>query len=327
MPSTSAKIAIKASDFLSKRRGFYLFKLLLSFAILSYLVSHLQPRQLLATLRTAQPGALTLACGLLPLNLGLQFLKWHYLLRSASRASITPRHSFHSLMAGFPLGLLTPGRWGELGRAFFLPQLNERKTMVLAAFEKVFDLHVSLVFGVFALLFLVNKNFLPQELLAPLLALLLLSAALLVFAFQPAVLKRLARPFEKRAPAKRSALRVLGRLSRKNLTVLWLLSCGFALVYSMQFVLLLRGFVDVSFMTGFAGVSAAFLAKSLLPISLGDLGVREGAAAFFFARMGVSPQAAFDASLLLFLINLLTPSLLGMVLVWKHKSHKAASKT
>lgn len=327
MTSTSAKIAIKASDFLSKRRGLYLFKLLLSFAILSYLVSHLHLQQLLATLRTVRPAVLASACGLLPLNLGLQFFKWHYLLRCTSRASIAPRHSFHSLMAGFPLGLLTPGLWGELGRAFFLPQLNERKTMVLAAFEKVFDLLVSLLLGALALLFLVNKNALPQELSLPLIALLAFVLLVHVLMLQPCALKSSSRLLNRRLTSQRSALRVLSRLNQKNLAVLWLLSFGFALTYSLQFVLLLRGLVEISFFEGFLGASATFLAKSLLPIALGDLGVREGAAAFFFARIGVSPQAAFNASLILFLINLLIPSLCGMILLWKKQNRRRAAAT
>ncbi len=318
MTLTSAKIAIKASGFLSKR--LYLFKLLLSFAILSYLISHLHPQELLATLREVRPVALIAACGLLPLNLGLQFLKWHYLLRCATREAIAPRHSFYSLMAGFPLGLLTPGRWGELGRAFFLPQLNERKTMVLAAFEKVFDLLVSLLLGALALLFLINQKMLPAELFAPLVVLFIVIMLLHVLALHSTARKSFSRLFKSRSASQRSALRVLSRLEQKNLLKLWLLSLAFALTYSLQFVLLLRGLAEISFLEGFIGASATFLAKSLLPFALGDLGVREGAAAFFFARMGIASQTAFNASLLLFLINLLLPSLLGMLLVWKHQA-------
>lgn len=322
MTSTSAKIAIKASGFLSKRHGLYLFKLLLSFAILSYLISHLRLHELLATLRAVRPAALMVACALLPLNLALQFFKWHYLLRCTVRTAISPRTSLYSLIAGFPFGLLTPGRWGELGRAFFLPQINERKTMVLAAFEKVFDLLVNFLLGALALLFLINKKTLPVELFAPLVALFIVIILLHALALHPAARKKFSRLFKNRATAKRSAVRVLARLEQKNLLVLWLFSFAFALIYSLQFVLLLRGLAEVSFFEGFMGASATFLAKSLLPFALGDLGVREGAAAFFFERMGIAPQAAFNASLLLFLLNLLLPSLLGMILVWKHQSRR-----
>lgn len=320
MPSNSAKIAIKASGFLSKRRGLYLFKLLLSFAILSYLVSHLNAKELLAALRDVRLSAFVLVCGLLPLNIGLQFFKWHYLLRRAMRPTIAPRFSLYSLLAGFPLGLLTPGRWGELGRAFFLPQFNERKVMVLAAFDKVFDLLLSLLLGAIALLYLTSKKMLPAELFLSCVALLAFVVMLHVLALQPSALKSFLFLIKRKTRAKPSSLRVLTLFSRKDLVTLWLVSFGFALTYSLQFVLLLRGLAEVTFFEGMIGASAAFLAKSLLPIALGDLGVREGAAAFFFARMAISPQAAFNASLLLFLINLLLPSLLGMTLIWKYRA-------
>jgi uncharacterized membrane protein YbhN (UPF0104 family) len=60
------------------------------------------------------------------------------------------------------------------------------------------------------------------------------------------------------------------------------------------------------------GVALVFFAKSAIPqVTLGDLGVREGAAVFFLAAYGVGPAAALDASLALFGLNLLLPALVG----------------
>ncbi|NUO81030.1 flippase-like domain-containing protein [candidate division KSB1 bacterium] len=234
--------------------------------------------------------------------------------------SLTPRASLFSLLAGFPLGLITPGRWGELGRAFFLPQVNRHQVMLLAALDKVFDLLINLLFGGIALICLVKAAFLPHAMLLPAVVLLLCFIALNALALQPRMLRSLARMRKQTRSKKIPSLRIFTRLSAKNLAVVWLISFLFVLTYSLQFVILLRGLVKVSFYEGSIGAAATFFAKSLLPIAVGDLGVREGAAAFFFARMNLSPQAAFDASLLLFAMNLLAPSLLGMWLVWKHRS-------
>ena len=68
-------------------------------------------------------------------------------------------------------------------------------------------------------------------------------------------------------------------------------------------------------MHGYLAVASAFLAKTLLPVSFGDLGVRESAAIYFFAQFGISRAAAFNASFLLFLINLLIPSLAGLLII------------
>lgn len=319
MPSPSARIAIRASGFLSKTQRPYLLKLLLTFVIFSWLIYYLRAYDLLAAFRQVRLSSVVLAASLLPVNLGLQFLKWHYLLRCGVSRRCSPRASLFSLLAGFPLGLLTPGRWGELGRALFLPQAASRKIVFLAALDKGFDLLLTMLAGTAALLFFIHKNFIPATWL--LAALLLMSTILVlnVLMLQPGVLRALARKIVKLRGRTVRVTHTADRFTRRKLATVWLLSAAFVLTFSLQFTLLLRGFVGVSFLEGMTGAAATFFAKSLLPIALGDLGVREGAAAMIFARMNILPQAAFNASLLLFVINLLTPSLIGMWLIWKFK--------
>ncbi len=320
MQSTSARIAIRASGFLSSHNRFALLKLAFTFVILAWLIYYLRSNDLLAVLWQIKPSAILLTLGLLPVNLGLQFLKWHYVLRCAAPRHITPRASFFSLLAGLPLGLITPGRWGELGRAFFLPQIKQTKVVLLAAMDKIFDLLINVLLGACALLYLIHKKLFPEMLFLPVVLLILCFAFMNVLALQPHALKSFARVLRKLHRKKFASLQALSRFSRRNLLAVWLLSLLFVLTYSLQFVILLRGFIDVAYFDGMIGAAATFFAKSLLPIAAGDLGVREGAAAFFFSRMGLLPQAAFDASLLLFVINLLAPSLLGMLLIWKEQT-------
>jgi hypothetical protein len=55
--------------------------------------------------------------------------------------------------------------------------------------------------------------------------------------------------------------------------------------------------------------------KSLLPISIGDLGIREAGSIYFFSIYGISQAAALNASLLLFSINIFIPSILGIYFI------------
>ena len=61
------------------------------------------------------------------------------------------------------------------------------------------------------------------------------------------------------------------------------------------------------------------MVKSMLPIAIGDLGVRESAAVYFFNILHVPGVAAFNASLLLLFINLLIPSIIGLILILKNR--------
>jgi uncharacterized membrane protein YbhN (UPF0104 family) len=89
----------------------------------------------------------------------------------------------------------------------------------------------------------------------------------------------------------------------------------------VQFFILLQGFTEISFQQSLAGAAATFFVKSALPITIGDLGVREGVAIYIFSRLGVAPTFAFNASVVLFIINLVLPSLVGLHLIWRRKRH------
>jgi uncharacterized membrane protein YbhN (UPF0104 family) len=78
---------------------------------------------------------------------------------------------------------------------------------------------------------------------------------------------------------------------------------------------LINSFSHISFAHAFVGTSAMMFAKSLLPISIGDLGIREAGSIYFFSLYGISQAAALNASLLLFFINIFIPSVLGIYFI------------
>ena len=90
------------------------------------------------------------------------------------------------------------------------------------------------------------------------------------------------------------------------------------ITYISQFYLLLQAFADLSYWNAFHAISSAMLVKTLLPISIGDLGIRESAAIYFLGQFHVKSVASFNASLLLFLINIFLPSMVGLVLILRN---------
>jgi len=93
----------------------------------------------------------------------------------------------------------------------------------------------------------------------------------------------------------------------------------FFLTFSMQLYLLVSAFEPVSPIHAFAASSSAMFVKTLLPISLGDLGIRESAVVYFFGLFHVERASAFNASFILFSINILMPSLLGLVILLRNR--------
>ena len=58
-------------------------------------------------------------------------------------------------------------------------------------------------------------------------------------------------------------------------------------------------------------VPVVFALKTLVPLGFLDLGVREAAAILVFSSLGLEPQPAFVASLLIFACNVCLPAGLG----------------
>jgi uncharacterized membrane protein YbhN (UPF0104 family) len=111
----------------------------------------------------------------------------------------------------------------------------------------------------------------------------------------------------------------LDHFHRREALNLLLLTFSFYFIFLLQFYILVTSFEAAPVLPAFQANSAAMLVKSLLPISIGDLGVRESAAIFFLTKIGLEESTAFNASILLFFINLLIPSLVGLVLVLKYR--------
>jgi len=66
------------------------------------------------------------------------------------------------------------------------------------------------------------------------------------------------------------------------------------------------------------GVPVFFALKLLLPFSILEIGVREGAALVVFTPLGMEPAIAFNAALVQFVINVILPGVAGWALLYGH---------
>jgi uncharacterized membrane protein YbhN (UPF0104 family) len=301
-----------------RTRLFFAAKLLLAVLALVLLADLIDWSALSAAALSADARWILVALALMPLNIGLEAYRWHRLV-----ARLAPetryRQSLAAVLSGYPLGLVTPARAGDfVGRALYLPYAGKAELMALTFAERMATLACTLVVGLAAVVpFMILQSDIPRLAWA---ALFMVAAAgtfaFLALTLQPRLARRVlatALPF----PRARRVLRVLDQFDRRDARSLLALSGVRYGVFSLQFVLLVFAFApSASFLAVYAGVALVFFAKSAIPsFTLGDLGVREGAAVFFLGSLGVGAAAAFEASLLLFGINLLLPALVGLPLV------------
>ena len=98
-----------------------------------------------------------------------------------------------------------------------------------------------------------------------------------------------------------------------------IISTLFYAVFILQYAVLVKAFSgNAGFLTFlWAGVLVMFTKSVITPFSFIDFGVREGASIFFLTKMGELSSVAFDASAVLFAINIIIPSIIGVILFYK----------
>lgn len=296
----------------------FFLKLGLALTALLYLADRIEWGTLLGYAREAEPVWIIVAVAMMPFNIGLEAWRWHRLVvRIAPETRY--RDSLSAVLSGYPLGLITPARAGDfIGRALYLPYKGKGELVALTFLERFATLACTLLAGLLALIpFLVIHSNMPQIAWGTLFTISLVAVSLLlVLLLHPYMARQILAAV---LPFRRALriIRILDRYNRKDTGSLMALSALRYGIFSTQFVLLVFAFdPTASWLPVAAGVSLVFFAKSAIPtFTLGDLGIREGAAVFFLGTIGIAAAAAFQASLLLFAINLLMPALAGLPFV------------
>ena len=87
------------------------------------------------------------------------------------------------------------------------------------------------------------------------------------------------------------------------------------MTFFLQFIIVLRAFGRVEIRSLMTAIALIFFIKTALPISIGDLCVREVASVTLFAPLGIQKAAALNASLLHFFITFFIPAIIGGIVV------------
>ena len=299
-----------------KKTGFFVAKILIAVMTIVVLIREISVERLLAALSASDKTWLSAGLLLLTLNLYLQFVKW-VLLVSQENPAVSRRQILYSLFVGSALGLITPGRLGDLARSAFIRNADWARLTGLLMIDKLISLVVLYFFGILGFAHFISMAMQPLVWLPILLAAVMIVALLLVLIFNTAFLRSLLQQWRQRLHHLRFIDRLVGgiELATPLLCVkLLAYSTLHLLTYCTQFVLFILAFERINWFDALVSAVSVMFAKALLPVSLGDLGVRESASVYFLGQVGVSAAAAFDASFLLFCVNVLAPALAGLVL-------------
>lgn len=272
---------------------------------------------------------------LMMLNWSLEALKWRFLIRKIE--SIPFVRAFMAVWAGLTLGIFTPNRIGEyFGRPFILRQANRWEGAFITVTGSISQLIVTMLAGAIALIYLVYYDSRFSDLLPSTAKIILASALLaanvviLLLYFRPAIiLVTLRQIIPGRALKLRRHAEVFARFSTTELCKALLLSTLRYLVFSIQFFIALRICqIPLDVGDAIAIIPAIYLTISAIPsFTLAEIGVRGSVSIFYLERLfmfradilpGIAVNAAL-AAFLIWIVNLILPSAIGWIFVFRLK--------
>lgn len=249
---------------------------------------------------------------LMPLNWGIETLKWKWLINSTT--SFT--NLLQSVIAGITFGFITPARSGEfIGRVMYLNDTDKTKVFYLSSIGGIAQTAVTLVAGVFCVMLWSSNSMLNGLTVG-------VAVSFLFFYFRFDLFNQL--------------ISCSNFLSRKGLliqndelpaieTQLKVLFASLVryLVYLIQYVLVLR-FFEVSdsllMLTVYSGVF--LMAQTFSPLMpFLDISFRGGSMLYVFKDTDSNSVALLSVVTLVWFINLLIPALMGYLFILRKKGY------
>lgn len=279
-------------------------RLLISALFVAALVWLASPAKIARTLRGCDPYLLAATLALTPVFLAGRILRWTLLVRQISPGAALGLIS-RSYLWGMAVGLVTPGRLGEVARIKGLGLSGSGVGLFLV--EKTGEIAIILAM---CLVSVWSFGYLPWWLsLAGIVA--GLGTWAVIMKRLPGLTGFVGRVFKGRTVGEIASLsRTAADLKKPLCLVLTALILG---VYILQAYLLLIGLGGPANPVLIRDLPLVLLGNTA-PLTVGGMGLREALGVFFLGRDGVDPAVALSSVFIVSTVNLAFPALLGVAL-------------
>jgi hypothetical protein len=252
----------------------------------------------------------TLCLLLIPVNWGIESYKWQLITRPIEYISF--RRATKSVYAGVCLGNLAPGRATEFVAKIIFFHVESRPTITVLHFiGGMFQLSITVIVGFIALIFQL-RNFGDEyswmvyttTIVGGLLIAALIFCIYRIDYILNLIAKRISR--EKDLPEFKY------HFTTGSVIQLFGFSLLRYIVFFIQFVLIISLFHAPLNLTIFTGIALYFLITTTLPmISVLEAAIRAAIALVVFKGSGISDTVLALSSVLIWLVNIIIPSIFG----------------
>lgn len=256
---------------------------------------------------------------LMVVNWTVEAAKWRIQLDGTEKFSII--QSLQSVLTGVAVSVITPNRIGEyVGRILYLKNVNKLQGITVTIIGSFAQLIVTGFLGLVGLIYYIIKiqhsawlNVLLLSSIALCLGLTYLYFNLTKFIEWTSMIPMLRKV--------KVYLEIVKRFKRKQLLQILGLSFLRYLVYTLQFIILMKILlVEAHVLDLLFTVWLIFWAMAIVPsIAIAEIGIRGETALFFLAPLSTNHFGIVSSSLLLWLINLIIPALIGCLFVFRMK--------
>ncbi|MBL7917315.1 MAG: flippase-like domain-containing protein [Bacteroidia bacterium] len=263
---------------------------------------------------------------LFPLNWAMESYKWKLITAQTEKISFSRAQK--SVYAGICVGNLAPGRATEfLAKIHFFKPENRIAITVLHFINGMFQLSITIVVGILSLVFSSNLNAEKSATLNTVAICLSLAVGLLFIISILKINKLIGWVYKKTTKGKEQNVAQI-KWSASLLSALFLISMARYIVFATQFYLLIAVFnPTANFMQLFSSIGAYFLLTTIIPMfSLIEAAVRAAIALVVFSGIGISNPALALIAVLLWLINIVMPSIVGYFVLLKENLSLASFK-
>lgn len=310
--------------FFQKKYYLTVLKIVIAVGLISFILYKINPAEVFSAIKNSNLYLILTSFGLTSLNLTLQYKKWKltssYLLQESESKKI-----WYSLFFGIAAGSFTPARVGEyFGRALEFKDKPILQVTIATLIDKFFAFVIVTVIGSIASILFLSyyyhvNSFITVSLF---IVLFLLFYFFIILLLHPKLWNNIVVNYlksKKMLSGFIKQLEIIKSIDKNYSSKMIGWTVLFYTCYITQFALLAAAFTNHNnfFHYLWAGNLVMFAKSILPPVSLAEIGIREGASVFFLTKMGELAPSAFDASIFLFLINVLFPSLIGVVLLFK----------
>ena len=248
-------------------------------------------------------------------------MKWRFLLKSILNFENNNK-VMRSLFVGLSSGIFTPFRVGEYyGRSLDITGSTVSEVAALTVLDKLFVVvTIAVIGGAFFLFFISNLNEVNPVIKY------VIGFFILCILFIPFILIKLkgSKLFYllRKIKIVSTFIDRIASLKKFNVSIAiktFFFTVLVYIIYTLQYSILISAFSESSVLSNnYFFTNVVMFSKAMIPqISFGELGVRESTSIFYSSYFNLTSVAVFNASILIFVINLLVPAVIGFFFITK----------